>query len=43
MDINDKRNNGYGEWYSDSNPLTIQKIKSSMGCVQKDQLFEHTA
>lgn len=28
MDIDDRRNNDYGEWYSDSNPLTIQKVKN---------------
>ena len=27
MDIDDQRNKPYGEWYSDSNPLTAQKIK----------------
>lgn len=27
MDLDDKRNNKYGEWYSDSNPLDLKKIK----------------
>ncbi len=27
MDLDDKRNKAYGEWYSDSNPLTLKKIK----------------
>jgi len=26
MDIDDKRNKEYGEWYSDRNPLTVDKI-----------------
>lgn len=28
MDLDDTRNLRYGEWYSDSNPLTLDKIKS---------------
>jgi hypothetical protein len=31
MDIDDKRNKPYGEWYTDHNPLTVQKIKPSAG------------
>jgi len=31
MDIDDKRNNQYGEYYSDANPLTAQKIKPAAG------------
>lgn len=27
MDLDDKRNNKYGEWYSDSNKLELKKIK----------------
>lgn len=27
MDLDDRRNRSYGEWYSDSNPLTLQKLK----------------
>lgn len=27
MDLDDKRNKPYGEWYSDSNPLSLKKIK----------------
>ena len=30
MDIDNKENNPYGEWYSDSNPLILKKIKSSV-------------
>jgi hypothetical protein len=26
MDLDDKRNKGYGEWYSDRNPLTLEKL-----------------
>lgn len=26
-DLDDKRNNAYGEWYRDNNPLTLAKIK----------------
>ena len=28
MDLDDKRNRDYGEWYTDSNPLTLRKIKA---------------
>ena len=28
MDLDDKRNRGYGEWYSDSNPLEPRKTKA---------------
>lgn len=28
MDLDDKRNKGYGEWYTDANPLTPNKIKA---------------
>ena len=31
MDVDDKRNRHYGEWYSDKNPLTAQKIKPATG------------
>lgn len=31
MDIDDQRNKPYGEWYSDTNPLTAQKIKPATG------------
>ncbi|HEV58603.1 MAG TPA: hypothetical protein ENN87_14095 [Phycisphaerales bacterium] len=31
MDLDDQRNKGYGEWYSDSNPLTLEKIKPTAG------------
>ena len=31
MDLDDKRNNNYGEWYSDSNPLMLEKIKPVTG------------
>lgn len=27
MDLDDQRNKAYGEWYSDSNPLTLEKLK----------------
>lgn len=27
MDLDDKRNREYGEWYSDNNPLTLARIK----------------
>lgn len=27
MDLDDTRKKGYGEWYSDSNPLAVEKIK----------------
>jgi Protein of unknown function (DUF3800) len=29
MDIDDSRHKPYGEWYSDSNPLTLEKIQPS--------------
>jgi hypothetical protein len=29
MDIDDKRNKGYGEWYKDRNPLTLDKLKGA--------------
>lgn len=29
MDLDDKRNKGYGEWYSDRNPLTLEKLKGA--------------
>lgn len=28
MDLDDKRNRGYGQWYSDSNPLELGKIEA---------------
>lgn len=31
MDLDDQRHNSYGEWYSDSNPLSLQKIKPVTG------------
>jgi|GEM_PF-1775709 len=31
MDLDDKRNKDYGEWYSDHNPLRIEKIKPVTG------------
>jgi len=31
MDLNDTRNKPYGEWYSDSNPLKLEKIKPVAG------------
>lgn len=31
MDLDDKRNKAYGEWYNDSNPLSLSKIKALMG------------
>ena len=31
MDLDDTRNKPYGEWYSDSNPLDIKKIKPVAG------------
>ncbi len=31
MDLDDKTNKPYGEWYSDSNPLSWEKIKPSAG------------
>lgn len=31
MDLDDTRNKPYGEWYSDSNPLDIEKIKPVAG------------
>lgn len=31
MDLDDTRNKPYGEWYSDSNPLEIEKIKPVVG------------
>jgi hypothetical protein len=30
MDLDDTRNRPYGEWYSDANPLTLEKIKPVM-------------
>jgi hypothetical protein len=29
MDLDDKRNKGYGEWYSDRNPLTLEKLRGA--------------
>ncbi|MDF5714294.1 MAG: DUF3800 domain-containing protein [Rhizonema sp. NSF051] len=29
MDLDDKRNKPYGEWYRDSNPLTLEKLKGA--------------
>jgi hypothetical protein len=29
MDIDDRRNKGYGEWYEDRNPLTLDKLKGA--------------
>jgi hypothetical protein len=31
MDLDDTRNKPYGEWYSDSNPLNMEKIKPVVG------------
>jgi len=31
MDLDDKRNKPYGEWYSDANPLELKKIKPAAG------------
>lgn len=31
MDLDDTRNKPYGEWYSDSNPLDLKKIKPVVG------------
>ena len=31
MDLDDTRNKPYGEWYSDSNPLTLEKMKPVAG------------
>lgn len=31
MDLDDTRNRSYGEWYSDANPLTLEKIKPIAG------------
>ena len=31
MDLDDKRNRPYGEWYSDTNPLELKKIKPLIG------------
>ncbi len=31
MDLDDTRNKQYGEWYSDSNPLSVEKIKPAAG------------
>jgi hypothetical protein len=31
MDLDDARNKPYGEWYSDSNPLTLEKMKPVAG------------
>lgn len=29
MDLDDKRNKPYGEWYADRNPLTLEKLKGA--------------
>lgn len=29
MDLDDKRNKPYGEWYSDRNPLTLEKLRGA--------------
>lgn len=29
MDLDDKRNKPYGEWYGDGNPLTLEKLKGA--------------
>lgn len=29
MDIDDKRNKSYGEWYSDRNPLSLEKLRGA--------------
>jgi hypothetical protein len=31
MDLDDTRKNPYGDWYSDSNPLEMKKIKPVAG------------
>jgi hypothetical protein len=31
MDLDDTRKKPYGEWYSDSNPLKLEKIKPVAG------------
>ncbi|MGH9854925.1 MAG: DUF3800 domain-containing protein, partial [Blastocatellia bacterium] len=31
MDLDDKRNSGNGEWYSESNPLSLEKIAPVAG------------
>ena len=31
MDIDDKREKPYGQWYTDQNPLTLKKIKPATG------------
>ncbi len=31
MDLDDERNRGYGEWYTDDNPLTLARIKPPVG------------
>lgn len=31
MDLDDTRNNAYGEWYSDKNPLTVEQILPPAG------------
>ena len=31
MDLDDTRNNDYGEWYTDENPLTLAKIMPPAG------------
>ena len=31
MDLDDTRNNHYGQWYSDKNPISLQKIKPIAG------------
>jgi hypothetical protein len=29
MDVDDKRHKPYGEWYSDLNPLTLEKLRGA--------------
>lgn len=29
MDLDDRRNKPYGEWYNDRNPLTLQKLRGA--------------
>lgn len=31
MDLDDTRRKAYGEWYSDSNPLSLEKLKPVTG------------
>jgi hypothetical protein len=31
MDLDDRRNKNYGEWYTDSNPLSLDKLKWFVG------------